>query len=106
MVLDAELAAALPPLLTQQERPLHTLGTGGGGSPPASPDTAEARIVRDDLFDGLLTSSDDEDWAADMAREQRLQVRACGRAGGRAWAARFQPRAWFQRWHTTGTRRR
>jgi hypothetical protein len=55
--------------------------------PPASPGTASSledtptaavRAVRDDLFEGLLSSSDDSDWEADMRREHSwVSTSAC-----------------------------
>jgi hypothetical protein len=80
-MLDAELAAQLPPL-----PPRRSSRFGRTADSPVSP---QRRTVRDDLFAGLINSdSDDEsddDWAADLEREQKLVVRsspACLRGAG------------------------
>lgn len=84
-MLDAELAAALPPLLPRR----NSRGSGaqqlaGGESPASPPSGGRRRAVRDDLFLGLINSDSeddsDEDWAADLEREQKLQVGGWGYA--------------------------
>ncbi|KAI3426087.1 hypothetical protein D9Q98_008055 [Chlorella vulgaris] len=71
-MLDAELAAQLPPL-----PPRRSSRFGRTADSPVSP---QRRTVRDDLFAGLINSdSDDEsddDWAADLEREQKLVASA------------------------------
>ena len=69
-MLDAELAAALPPLVLRRAASRLVRDVDS----PASP---QRRAVPDHLFDGLIGSEDeegsqDEDWAADVAREQKL----------------------------------
>lgn len=76
-MLDADLAASLPPLVLH--RSASRLARPGGDDSPASP---QRRAVPDHLFHGLIDSDsedegrDDEDWAADLAREKKLQASA------------------------------
>ncbi|KAL4436640.1 hypothetical protein ABPG75_003779 [Micractinium tetrahymenae] len=87
-MLDAELAAALPALLPRrdsrgggaQQQQAGGGGGAGGESPASPPSSGGRRAVRDDLFLGLINSDSeddsDEDWAADLEREQKLQASA------------------------------
>jgi hypothetical protein len=74
-MLDPQLAAALPPL--RPRRGGSRRGSGGAGAAP-EPSSPLRRAVHDDLFVGLINSDseDDEDWQADLEREQKLQVGA------------------------------
>jgi hypothetical protein len=102
-MLDPALAAQLPPLVLRA-------AVSRLARPDDSPGTPQRRAVRDDLFAGLINSDSedeegDEDWAADLEREKKLQVAraplACAASAGwlrRLRCARCPPvqRAWLE----------